>query len=75
MYISVYGCTKWGYESALPHPDNPRGAAVECDPNAYGADGGFLAALFWLVFFFSVAFVVLNLFIAVITAGIDACES
>lgn len=75
MYISIYGCSQWGYEEPLPWPDmfdRRPGETVSCTDSR---DGGVLAVLFWLLFFITVAFIVLNLFVGVVTSSMEHTSS
>ena len=71
MYINYLGCDRWGYSSPLPDPENPL-LEVSCTmPNG----GSWGAIVYFLSFIVVNAFIVLSLFIGVVTTSmIEARE-
>eukprot|EP01043_Picozoa_sp_COSAG02_P032694 COSAG02_NODE_2195_length_9549_cov_5.470899_7_plen_545_part_00 len=69
MYINYLGCDKWGYADPLPNANDPS-KVVECTQS----NGGSGAAIVYFLSFVVVnAFIVLSLFIGVVTSSmIDA---
>ena len=89
MYISIYGCDFWGYSDeqasaerltfASRHLSTP--AWVDCGshPTRGAADtpgggSGWSATVYWIIFFMLVAFVGLNLFVAVVTTAMGVAQ-
>eukprot|EP01043_Picozoa_sp_COSAG02_P017090 COSAG02_NODE_768_length_17375_cov_52.865015_6_plen_1154_part_00 len=69
MYINYLGCDKWGYSDPLPDANDPR-KVVECTQSNGGSGA---AILYFLSFVVVNAFIVLSLFIGVVTSSmIDA---
>jgi voltage-gated sodium channel len=69
MYINYLGCDKWGYSDPLPDPNNPL-KTVACTDSNGGSTG---AIVYFLSFVVVNAFIVLSLFIGVVTSSmIDA---
>lgn len=70
MYINYLGCDKWGYSEPLPDP-NGGSTPVECTQSNSGSPVG--AIVYFLTFVVVNAFIVLSLFIGVVTSSmIDA---
>eukprot|EP00949_MAST-11_sp_MAST-11-sp1_P000563 g563.t1 len=62
MYITMYGCDKYGYDEKIAH---------KCtEPHAFGTIG----ALYWVVFIILATFMILNLFIGVITSSMQEAK-
>ena len=70
-YINYLGCDKWGYSSPLPDPNDPT-KVVECTDSNGGSVG---AIVYFFSFIVVTSFIVLSLFIGVITSSMMDARS
>eukprot|EP01052_Picozoa_sp_SAG31_P006069 SAG31_NODE_275_length_18666_cov_8.489309_12_plen_1217_part_00 len=64
-YINYYGCEYWGYDAPLPDP-NGRAVTIHCTNSK---DQPLPATLYFVSFIFIAAFIMLSLFVGVVTTS------